>query len=148
MKTNKSDRPHNKFAIGNLVNVPGRPVSKVVDFRYDEGSGGYLYDLASVECDEETNDVPEDKITEANAMERIILENEAGSGRTGSTYHFEIPHAVSVRSVEYDTIEECVAACKKACREFGVDYDRRDVKLFLTNRDGTEECTEEGEFAG
>lgn len=51
-------------------------------------------------------------------------------------------------SREFDTVEECVEECKKACIELEIDYDRRDVKLFLTDADGTEECTEEGELAG
>ena len=66
------------------------------------------------------------------------------------TYHFEIPlkDGETYVSDEFDTIEECVEMCKEACTEYGVDYDRRDVMLFLTDDDGTEECTEEGEFAG
>ena len=47
----------------------------------------------------------------------------------------------------FKTIEECVAACKAKCKELGVDYDRRDVKLFMTNADGKWEVTEEGELA-
>ena len=66
------------------------------------------------------------------------------------TYHYEIPadQYDGVVSREFDTIEECVEDCKRACAILNVDYDRRDVKLFLTDADGTEECTEEGEFAG
>ena len=66
------------------------------------------------------------------------------------TYHYEIPTSKydGVVSCEFNTIEECVEDCKHACAELGVDYDRRDVKLFLTDADGTEECTEEGELAG
>lgn len=66
------------------------------------------------------------------------------------TYHYEIPSGKydAVCSEEFDIIEECVEDCKRACDELEIDYNRRDIKLFLTDRDGTEECTEEGEFAG
>lgn len=66
------------------------------------------------------------------------------------TYHYEIPAGKygAVCSDEFNTIEECVEECKKACIELEIDYDRRDVKLFITDGDGIEECTEEGEFAG
>lgn len=50
--------------------------------------------------------------------------------------------------VDYATIEECVAACKSACKDWGMDYDDRDVKLFMTDADGKWEVTEEGELAG
>lgn len=68
----------------------------------------------------------------------------------GKTYHYEIPASQyeGVVSCEFDTIEECVEDCKRACAILNVDYNRRDVKLFLTDADGTEECTEEGELAG
>ena len=49
--------------------------------------------------------------------------------------------------VDYATMEECVDACKTACAAWGVNYDDRDVKLFMTNADGKWEVTEEGEFA-
>ena len=62
------------------------------------------------------------------------------------TYHYEIPGGIVSR--EFDTIEECVEECKRECAELGVDYDRRDVMLFLTDADSVEECTEEGELAG
>ena len=62
------------------------------------------------------------------------------------TYHYEIPGGIVSR--EFDTVEECVEECKRECAELGVDYDRRDVMLFLTDADGVEECTEEGELAG
>ena len=66
------------------------------------------------------------------------------------TYHYEIPAGKygAVCSDEFSTIEECVEECKKACIELEIDYDRRDVKLFITDADCIEECTEEGEFAG
>lgn len=48
----------------------------------------------------------------------------------------------------YATIEECVDACKAACAEYGVNYDDRKVKLFMTDADGKWEVTEEGELAG
>ena len=48
----------------------------------------------------------------------------------------------------FKTIEEGGDACKAKCKELGVDYNPRDVKLFLTNADGKLEVTEEGELAG
>lgn len=66
------------------------------------------------------------------------------------TYHYEIPAGKygAVCSDEFDTIEECVEDCKRACIELEIDYDRRDVRLFLTDLNSIEECTEEGELAG
>ena len=66
------------------------------------------------------------------------------------TYHYEIPSGKygAVCSQEFETIEECVEDCKRACAELEIDYNRRDVRLFLTDLDGIEECTEEGELAG
>lgn len=66
------------------------------------------------------------------------------------TYHYEIPLPFGeiYVSYEYETIEECVQDCKWKCEECHVDYNDREVKLFLTDLDGTEECTEEGELAG
>lgn len=74
-------------------------------------------------------------------------------------YHYEIP--IPYDSLElprpthgaksigyYSTIEECVEACKARCKELGVNYDNRDVMLFMTDRDGVWEVTEEGELAG
>ena len=52
------------------------------------------------------------------------------------------------KGVDYATIEECVAACKAACAEWSVNYNDRDVKLFMTDADGKWEVTEEGELAG
>ena len=54
---------------------------------------------------------------------------------------------IKCMGVDYATIEECVDACKTACAAWGVNYDDRDVKLFMTNADGKWEVTEEGEFA-
>ena len=54
---------------------------------------------------------------------------------------------IKCMGVDYATIEECVDACKTACAAWGVNYDDRDVKLFMTNSDGKWEVTEEGEFA-
>lgn len=48
----------------------------------------------------------------------------------------------------FKTIEECVEACKAECKKLGVDYNDRNVKLFMTNADGRWEVTEEGELAG
>ena len=61
-------------------------------------------------------------------------------------YHYEIPGAAP--SDYFGTIEECVDACKAECADLGVDYDRRDVMLFMTDADGVWEVTEEGELAG
>ena len=65
-------------------------------------------------------------------------------------YHFEIPLEEEdvTESKQFATIEECVEACKAECKELGVDYNDREVKLFMTDRDGTWEVTEEGELAG
>jgi hypothetical protein len=48
----------------------------------------------------------------------------------------------------FKTIEECVEACKAECKKLGVDYNDREVKLFMTDADGKWEVTEEGELAG
>ena len=48
----------------------------------------------------------------------------------------------------FETIEACVKECKAECKKFGVDYNDRDVKLFMTDIDGKHEVTEEGELAG
>ena len=48
----------------------------------------------------------------------------------------------------FKTIEACVEACKAKCKELGVDYNDRNVKLFMTDADGKWEVTEEGELAG
>lgn len=45
-------------------------------------------------------------------------------------------------------LRNVLKTCKRACAELEIDYSHRDVKLFLTDGDGTEECTEEGELAG
>ena len=57
------------------------------------------------------------------------------------TYHYEIPAGKyeGVVSREFDTVEECVEDCRKACIELEIDYDRRDVKLFLTAASGISE---------
>ena len=41
-----------------------------------------------------------------------------------------------------------IEACKAKCKELGVDYNDRNVKLFMTDSDGKWEVTEEGELAG
>ena len=66
------------------------------------------------------------------------------------TYHYEIPpdQYDGVVSREFDAIEECVEDCRRACAILNVDYDRRDVRLFMTDADGKWEVTEEGELAG
>ena len=48
----------------------------------------------------------------------------------------------------FKTIEECVEACKAKCKALGVNYNDRDIKLFMTDSDGKWEVTEEGELAG
>ena len=56
----------------------------------------------------------------------------------------------SVKAVDgrgFETIEECVEACKAKCKELGVDYYDNKVKLFMTDSDGKWEVTEDGEFA-
>ena len=67
------------------------------------------------------------------------------------TYSYKIPlkHDV-IHSDEFNTIEECVDACKAKCEELGVDYNDDRVKLFFTEDFGESyvECTEEGEIAG
>lgn len=74
-------------------------------------------------------------------------------------YHFEIPipysHPILPRPTHgatckgyYSTIEECVESCKAECKKLGVNYGDRDVKLFMTDRNGVWEVTEEGELAG
>lgn len=74
-------------------------------------------------------------------------------------YHYEIPIPMfspelprptrGVKSVgrQYETIEECIKACKARCEELGVNYSNRDVKLFMIDGDGEHEVTEEGELA-
>ena len=64
-------------------------------------------------------------------------------------YRYEIRPA-GVVSGDYRTIEECVEECRAECERLGVDYDDRDVMLFLSDDFGEtwEECTEEGELAG
>lgn len=78
--------------------------------------------------------------------------------QTPYSFEFPIPsthprlptpaNGIKCTGIDYATIEECVAACKEACVEWGVNYDDRDVKLFMTDRDGKWEVTEEGEIAG
>ena len=70
-------------------------------------------------------------------------------------YHYEIPippfgptNDVRYKSYKFGTIEECVEACKAGCKDLGVDYNHHDVKLFMTDSDGTWEVTKEGELAG
>ena len=76
-------------------------------------------------------------------------------------YDYEIPippfHPVlprkgvhGVKAVDgrgFETIEECVEACKAKCKELGVDYYDNKVKLFMTDSDGKWEVTEDGELA-
>ena len=46
----------------------------------------------------------------------------------------------------FETIEECVEACKAKCKELGVEYYDNKVKLFMTDSDGKWEVTEDGEL--
>ena len=64
------------------------------------------------------------------------------------TTRTDLPSGGKCIGVDYATIEECVAACKSACKDWGMDYDDRAVKLFMTDADGKWEVTEEGELAG
>ena len=76
------------------------------------------------------------------------------------SYHYEFPismfhpklprpmRGVKCKCKPYATIEECVEACKEACAKWDVNYDDPSVKLFMTDRDGVWEVTEEGELAG
>ena len=85
------------------------------------------------------------------------MKNISQFNKTPYSFEFPIPSTsphlstpvsgVKCMGVDYATIEECVDACKTACAEWGVNYDDRDVKLFMTNSDGKWEVTEEGEFA-
>lgn len=85
------------------------------------------------------------------------MKNISQFNKTPYSFEFTVPSTspclpvpvcgVKCTGVDYATIEECVAACKAACAECGVNYDDRDVKLFMTNADGKWEVTEEGEFA-
>jgi len=78
--------------------------------------------------------------------------------KTPYSFEFPIPstsprlprpaRGVMCIGVDYATIEECVAACKTACKEWGVNYYDRAVKLFMTDADCKWEVTEEGEIAG
>ena len=65
-------------------------------------------------------------------------------------YSFEIPckNGGVCEGEGFSTIEECVDECKMMCKSLDVNYDDRDVKLFMTDADGKWEVTEEGELAG
>ena len=77
--------------------------------------------------------------------------------KTPYSFEFPVPsthprlptpaNGIKVTGIDYATIEECVAECKAACAEWGVNYDDSDVKLFMTDADGKWEVTEEGELA-
>ena len=76
------------------------------------------------------------------------------------SYHYEFPipmchpnlpipaRGIKCKCEPYATIEECVEACKIECAKWDVNYDDPSVKLFMTDRDGVWEVTEEGELAG
>lgn len=76
------------------------------------------------------------------------------------SYHYEFPipmyhpnlpipaRGIKCKCEPYATIEECVEACKIECARWDVNYDNPKVKLFMTDRDGVWEVTEEGELAG
>ncbi len=82
------------------------------------------------------------------------MKNTSQFNKTPYSFEFPIPSTNPRLSrpmrvgAGYATIEECVDACKAACAEWGVNYDDRDVKLFMTDADGKWEVTEEGEIAG
>ena len=66
-------------------------------------------------------------------------------------YCYQIPLSDGyINSDLFETIEDCIAACKSRCEKLNVDYNDREVKLFLTEDFGEtyEECTEKGELAG
>jgi len=77
--------------------------------------------------------------------------------KTPYSFEFPIPithprlpvpaSGIKCKGIDYATIEECVTACKAACAEWGVNYNDRDVKLFMTDTDGKWEITEDGELA-
>ena len=85
------------------------------------------------------------------------MKNISQFNKTPYSFEFPVPSTskrlptpvsgIKCMGVDYATIEECVDACKTACAAWGVNYDDRDVKLFMTNADGKCEVTEEGEFA-
>ena len=85
------------------------------------------------------------------------MKNISQFNKTPYSFEFHVPSTskrlptpvsgIKCMGVDYATIEECVDACKTACAAWGVNYDDRDVKLFMTNADGKWEVTEEGEFA-
>lgn len=63
--------------------------------------------------------------------------------------HLPTPiNGIKCIGVDYPTIELCVIGCKAACAKWGIDYNDRDVKLFMTDADGKWEVTEDGELAG
>lgn len=83
------------------------------------------------------------------------MDNFSQCNKTPYSFEFPIPSTTRRFGItgyafggDYATIEECVKACKTACAKHGVNYDDRDVKLFMTDADGKWEITEECELAG
>lgn len=76
------------------------------------------------------------------------MDNISQFNQTPYSFEFPLPDGELYESDQFQTIEECIAECKAACAEYGVNYDDRKVKLFMTDRDGKWEVTEEGELAG
>lgn len=64
------------------------------------------------------------------------------------TYHYQIPadKYEGVWSDGFNTIEECIKACKKSCLELEIDYNCSDVKLFIVDSNNVEECSEKSKF--
>ena len=76
------------------------------------------------------------------------MNNISQFNKTPYRYEFPLPNGTLYRSNQFQYIEECVAECKDVCRAYHVNYDDRDVKLFMIDADGKWEVTEEGELAG
>ena len=86
------------------------------------------------------------------------MKNISQFNKTPYSFEFPVPStsqclptptsSVKCMGVDYETIEDCVEACKAKCKELGVDYYDNKVKLFMTDSDGKWEVTEEGELAG
>ena len=76
------------------------------------------------------------------------MDNANQFNQTPYSFEFPLPDGDLYESDQFASIEECVAECKDACRDYRVNYDDCDVKLFMTDRDGKWEVTEEGELAG
>ena len=76
------------------------------------------------------------------------MKNFSQFNKTPYSFEFLLPDGELYESDQFRSVEECVEACKAACAKHGVNYDDRDVRLFMTDADGKWEVTEEGELAG